>query len=140
MKIQFLLCLIFPVLIGNTSMKPLQETKTVFVYAVITSAEFKKAVFTDVFRITIEKRNDSYLESAEKNLAVQKLEAAFKKHMYVTENWSKYVTVAGFYDDDYTKLTDRKLDEMSRQKRNDYTPMTTYNFSFTYKAGDAYKN
>ena len=104
-----------------------------------TSAEFKKAVFTDVFRITIEKSNDSYLESAEKNLAVQKLEDAFKKHIYVTENWAKYVTVAGFYDDDYTKLTDRKLDEMSRQKRNDYTPMTTYNFSFTYKAGD-YKN
>jgi hypothetical protein len=120
-------------------MKPLQETKTVFVYAVITSAEIKKAVFTDVFRITIEKRNDSYLESAEKNIAVQRLEAAFKKHMYVTENWDKYVTVAGFYDDDYSKLTDRKSDEMARQKRNDYTPMTTYNFSFTYKAGD-YKN
>ena len=139
MKIQFLLCLIFPILIGNTSMKPFQETKTVFVYAVITSAEFKKAVFTDVFRITIEKRNDSYLESAEKNLAVKRLEAAFKKHMYVTESWDKYVTVAGFYDDDHSKLTDRKLDEMARQKRNDYTPMTTYNFSFNYKAGD-YKN
>ena len=139
MKIQFLLCLIIPILIGNTSMKPLQETKTVFVYAVITSAEFKKSVFTDVFRITIEKRNDSYLESAEKNLAVQRLEAAFKKHMYVTESWDKYVTVAGFYDDDHSKLTDRKLDEMARQKRNDYTPMTTYNFSFNYKAGD-YKN
>ena len=139
MKIQFLLCLIFPILIGNTSMKPFQETKTVFVYAVITSAEFKKALFTDVFRITIEKRNDSYLESAEKNLAVKRLEAAFKKHMYVTESWDKYVTVAGFYDDDHSKLTDRKLDEMARQKRNDYTPMTTYNFSFNYKAGD-YKN
>ena len=139
MKIQFLLYLIFPILIGNTSMKPFQETKTVFVYAVITSAEFKKAVFTDVFRITIEKRNDSYLESAEKNIAIQRLEAAFKKHMYVTESWDKYVTVAGFYDDDHSKLTDRKLDEMARQKRNDYTPMTTYNFSFNYKAGD-YKN
>lgn len=139
MKIQSLLYLIFPILIGNTSMKSFQKTKTVFVYAVITSAEFKKAVFTDVFRITIEKRNDSYLESAEKNLAVQRLEAAFKKHIYVTESWDKYVTVAGFYDDDYSKLTDRKSDEMDRQKRNDYTPMTTYNFSFTYKAGD-YKN
>ena len=139
MKIQFLLYLIFPILIGNTSIKPFQETKTVFVYAVITSAEFKKAVFTDVFRITIEKRNDSYLESAEKNIAIQRLEAAFKKHMYVTESWDKYVTVAGFYDEDYSKLTDRKSDEMVRQKGNDYTPMTSYNFSFTYKAGD-YKN
>jgi hypothetical protein len=139
MKKIMLLCLIISLMITNSSFKPEQETKTVFVYAVITSAEFKKAVFTDVFRITIEKRNDSYLESAEKNLAVQRLEAAFKKHMYVTESWDKYVTVAGFYDDDYSKLTDRKLDEMGRQKRNDYTPMTTYNFSFNYKAGD-YKN
>jgi hypothetical protein len=134
-----LLCLIISLMISNSSFKPEQETKTVFVYAVITSAEFKKAVFTDVFRITIEKRNDSYLESAEKNIAIQRLEAAFKKHMYVTESWDKYVTVAGFYDEDYSKLTDRKSDEMVRQKGNDYTPMTTYNFSFTYKAGD-YKN
>jgi hypothetical protein len=102
-------------------------------------AGIKSRAADDVFRITIEKRNDSYLESAEKNIAVQRLEAAFKKHMYVTESWDKYVTVAGFYDDDHSKLTDRKLDEMARQKRNDYTPMTTYNFSFTYKAGD-YKN
>jgi hypothetical protein len=133
------LCLIISLMISISSFKPEQETKTVFVYAVITSAEFKKAVFTDVFRITIEKRNDSYLESAEKNIAVQRLEAAFKKHMYVTESWDKYVTVAGFYDGEYSKLTDRKSDEMARQKGNDYTPMTTYNFSFTYKAGD-YKN
>jgi hypothetical protein len=139
MKKIMLLCLIISLMISNSSFKPEQETKTVFVYAVITSAEFKKAVFTDVFRITIEKRNDSYLESAEKNIAIQRLEAAFKKHMYVTESWDKYVTVAGFYDEDYSKLTDRKSDEMVRQKGNDYTPMTTYNFSFTYKAGD-YKN
>jgi len=139
MKKIMLLCLIISLMIANSSFKPEQETKTVFVYAVITSADFKKAVFTDVFRIKIEKRNDSYLESAEKNIAVQRLEAAFKKHMYITESWDKYVTVAGFYDDDHSKLTDRKLDEMARQKRNDYTPMTTYNFSFNYKAGD-YKN
>jgi hypothetical protein len=139
MKKIMLLHLIISLMIANSSFKPDQETKTVYVYAVITSAEFKKAVFTDVFSITIQKR-DTYLESAEKNLAVSRLEAAIKKHMYVTENWDKYVTVAGFYDDSYTKMADRKLEEMSRQKGSGYTPSTIHNFSFTYKAGDGYKN
>ena len=111
-------------------------------YQVLTliSAQFKIAVFTDIFRITIQNQDDSYLESTEKNIAVLRLEAAFKKHMYLTERWDKYLTVTGFYDNDYNKLADRKLEEMARQKRNDYTPMTTYNFSFTYKAGYAYNN
>jgi len=77
MKKIMLFCLIISLMIANSSFKPEQETKTVFVYAVITSAEFKKAVFTDVFRITIEKRNDSYLESAEKKYCFTEVRSCF---------------------------------------------------------------
>lgn len=132
--------------IGNASIRlSIQdETKTVYVYAVISSSKLKKAVFTEIFPIKIYANRDSFLESGEKNTALKYLETKLKKYMYINEEWdSNYLVVAGFYDDNFTKLTDRLSDEQIRQKNiNKYqiSRLSNYNFSFTYNAGDAYKN
>jgi hypothetical protein len=132
--------------IGNASIRlSIQdETKTVYVYAVISSSKLKKAVFTEIFPIKIYGNRDSFLESGEKNIALKYLETKLKKYMYINEEWdTNYVVVAGFYDDNFTKLTDRLSDEQIRQKNiNKYqiSRLSNYNFSFTYNAGDAYKN
>lgn len=130
-----LFCILFATV--ATSFKSLQETRTVYVYALVRTADVKKTAFSDIFRITIEK-GSPYTESSEINTAVTKMESNFKKYMYVQENWDKYVSAAGYYDDSRSKLEEKRLEKMASEKRTGYS-VSGSTFSYSYTAGDAYK-
>lgn len=131
-------CFMLLVGISVSSFKSVQQTTTVYIYATVTSADVKATAFSDIFRITVEK-SSAYNESSEKHSAAKKMENNFKKYMYINESWDKYVSTGSAWADSRSELEEKRLKAMESEKRRGYK-VTSSLFSFSYSAGDAYRN
>ena len=139
MHIKFKYLLTLTIILHANFLAIAQEGKkvTIYVYATVTSAELQAAAFSKVFSVTISD-NEANLKSSALNDVCDLIANDFRKHQLKNHQWKNYVSSFGKYGWNRKNLEEKRLDEMSTKKRNEYT-VSESSFQFNFHVSDTIK-
>jgi hypothetical protein len=125
-------------LLANLSMNAQDGKKvTIYIYAVVTSAELQAASFSKVFPVTFTDKESNF-NAVTINDICDLVANDFRKYQLKNYKWKKYVSSFGKYAWNRKSLEEKRIEEMSAKKRNGYS-ITESNFQFSYSAHSNFK-